>query len=525
MGKWMEGFVKRLRDDRESGIKLGRIEGSDSQENRNKLTIRKRIEYLLDPGSFQQLGSLVVEQSDVIIGEGTADRGRASANKSPCDGVVMGFGTLNGRNVCVYGTDFNVLSGAVGDQGAWMIADMVALAGKMQVPLISIFDSVGFRGTFDKGRPGYDGIGRILKNHSLYSGVIPQIGLILGPCSGLMAYVPLLCHFIIMNDKTAFLWLGGEKKSRSAGYAKYHMEKTGQCDFLVDTDEEAIEKVKEILNFLPQNCWEVPPRLNTDDPIDRQEEEILDVMPDNPRFTYDVHEIIEKIVDDGKYLEVKQDHASHFVMGFCSFGGRVAGLVANNPEEMSGIFEPDSSDKYDRFMTFLDAFNIPLVTLSDTTAFVPGDAWERKGILRHGAKLLHTYARFTSPKVTVVLRRSYGGGNIVMGSHGMTPDLVYAWPTAEFAPAGPESIAEVIFYKELKEAKEKGNYQEVRDKLVARLVEDFSVLNCAKSWTTLYTVDEVIDPRETRMVICKALRALENKKEVLPVNRKAIKPA
>lgn len=522
MGKWMESYVERLNEARRSGIELA---NGDYQKNSNKMTIRKRLEHLLDPGSFQQLGTLVVEQSDIIIKEGFADRGRTNAKQSPCDGAIIGYGTINGRQVCVYGTDFNVMSGTIGDQGSWMIADLIALAGKMQVPLIAIFDSAGLRGTFDRGRPGYDGMGRILKNHSLYSGVIPQIGLLLGPCTGLMSYAPLLCHFLIMNKKTAFMWLGGEKKTADSGYADFHMEKTGQCDFLVDTDAEAIEKAKEILSYLPNNCWEAPPGLKTDDPIDRQDEELLEIMPDNPRYTYDVHEIIEKIVDDGKFLEIKQEYATHLVIGLCSFGGKIAGLVANNPEEKSGIFEPDSSDKYDRFMTFLDTFNIPLITLSDTTAFVPGDAWERKGILRHGAKLLHTYSRFTAPKVTVVLRRSYGGGNIVMGAHGVTPDLIYAWPTAEFAPAGPESVVQVIFHKELKEAKEKGNYQEVHDKLLAQLTEDFSVLNCAKTWTTHYTVDEVIDPRETRIVICKALKALENKQEELPANRRPIKPA
>jgi len=520
MGQWMDGFVNNLADERKACYYNKNIEGSDYQASTNKLTIRKRIELLLDQGSFQQLGTLVKEQQDI----GTRKENITNSN-SPCDGVVMGFGTVNGRSICVYGTDFNVMSGTIGDQGAWMIADMIATAGKMQIPLISIYDTAGIRGTFEKGRPGYDGIGRILKYHSLYSGVIPQIGMLLGPCTSLMAYAPLLCHFLIMNDKTAYLSLGGEHGEDEAGSAEYHMEKSGQCDFIVESDEDAIEKAKEILKYLPQNCWEKPPRLETKDPAEREEEELLTIMPNDPKFTYDVHEIIEKIVDDGSYLEFKQDYATHFVIGLCSFNGRIAGLVANNPDELSGIFEPDSSDKYDRFMSFLDSFNIPLITLSDTTAFVPGDNWERKGILRHGAKLLHTYARFTAPKVTVVLRRSYGGGNIVMGSHGMTPDLIYGWPTAEFAPAGPASVVKVIFHKELKKAKEDGKYDEVYEKLLAQLIKEFSVMTCAKTWTTHYTVNEVIDPRETRTVICKALKALEYKSEKLPANRRNIKPA
>ncbi|MDY7036400.1 MAG: carboxyl transferase domain-containing protein, partial [Thermodesulfobacteriota bacterium] len=199
--------------------------------------------------------------------------------------------------------------------------------------------------------------------------------------------------------------------------------------------------------------------------------------------------------------------------------------VANNPDELSGLLEPDSSDKYDRFMSFLDAFNIPLITFSDTTAFVPGDAWERKGVLRHGAKLLHTYSRLTTAKITIQLRRSYGGGNLVMGSKGMSPDFLYGWPTTEFAPTGPETVLQAVFNKELAKAKEEGNYDEVHDRLLAILKDQFSVMTCARLWTPIYTVQEVIDPRETRPTIIRTLQALENKHEELPDNRRAVKPA
>ena len=519
MGQWMDGFVGRLEAIRKACLEGGGPDRVEVQHQLGKLTARERIERLFDPGTFQQLGTLVVEQQELMT------KPEEIKKKSPCDGVIIGFGKVNGRKVAAYATDFTVMSGSIGDQGSWIIADMISTAGKMRIPLIAMYDSAGIRGTFKIGRPGYDGIGRILKYHSLYSGVIPQIGLLLGPCTGIMAYAPVLCHFLIMNEKNSFLWLGGKKKSDMGGSALQHMTEAGQCDFIVKSDEEAIDKAKEILRFLPQNCWENLPTIPTDDPPDRKEEDLLDVMPDDPRFTYDVHEVIKRIVDDGYYLEVKEGYATHFVEGFCSFGGRIAGLVANNPDEMSGIFEPDSSDKYDRFMNFLDTFNIPLITLSDTTAFVPGDAWEKKGVVRHGAKLLHTYARFTAPKVTMVLRRSYGGGNIVMGAHGMTPDLIYAWPTVEFAPTGPEQVLQTIFHKELKAAKEEGNYREVHDRLLAQLVEEFSVMTCAKVWTNPYTVNEVIDPRETRPTLCKALEALEDKEERLPENRRSIKPA
>ena len=519
MGQWMDGFTGQLDALRNAGLEGGGPDRITVQHNLGKLTARERMDRLFDPGTFQQLGTLVVEQQELGV---TDDQ---IAKKSPGDGVIIGFGKVNGKKVASYAIDFTVMSGAIGDQGSWMIADMVEMAGKMQIPLIAMYDSAGLRGTMHNGRPGYDGIGRIFKYHSLYSGIIPQIGLLLGPCTGLMAFAPVLCHFLIMNEKSSFLWLGGKKETDMAGSAEQHMVKAGQCDIMVQSDEEAIDKAKDLLKFLPQNCWEKVPFIETNDSPDRQDQALLEVMPENPMHTYDIHEIIEKIVDDGVYFELKEEFATHFVIGFCSFGGRIAGLVANNPDELSGIFEPDSSDKYDRFMNFLDAFNIPLITLSDNTAFVPGDVWERRGVIRHGAKLLHTYARFMAPKITMVLRRSYGGGNMVMGAHGMGPDLIYAWPTAEFAPAGAETAAKTIFHKELKKAEEEGNYQELLDSLVSKMVDTNSAMTCAKTWTTHYTVQDVIHPLETRARLCRGLEALEDKLEELPKNKRSIKPA
>jgi methylmalonyl-CoA decarboxylase subunit alpha len=276
---------------------------------------------------------------------------------------------------------------------------------------------------------------------------------------------------------------------------------------------------------MPQNCWEKPPRVEPTDDPERREEALLDVMPDNPKFTYDIHEIIDLIVDDGQFFEIKEDFAPNLTVGFARFDGMPAGIVASNPDELSGIMEPDASDKYDRFMMFLDTFNIPLVTMSDTTAYPPGDVWERKGVIRHGAKNLHGYSNITSPKVTIVLRRSYGGSNITMGCTKMGPDYIYAWPTAEFAPTGPESIVLAVFHKQLAEAKEKGNYQEVYDFYLSILKEQFSVMNLGRGYTHYYTVQEVIDPRDTRIRIIRALRATADKREETPEKRRTIKPA
>lgn len=518
MGQWTQGFVKRLEKIRQENLEGGGPDGIKRQHEMGKLTIRERIDRLLDPRSFRELGAVVRDVRPPTV------RGKITPG-SACDGVVMGIGRIDGREVAVYGTDFTVMSGAVGDQGAWKIADIIRMAGNMRIPLIAVFDSAGERFSIKGGDVGFDGFANVLKNHSIHSGVIPQIGLVLGPCTGLVAYAASLCNFLIMNENTSFLWLGGEKKSTDGGTAYRHMASAGQCDLMTESDEEALEHVKRLLSFIPQNCREKPPIVRTDDPFDRMDEDLLDIMPDDSRFTYDIHEVIERVVDDGAFYELKQDFASHLVTGFARFGGRPVGIVANNPDELSGLLEPDSSDKYDRFMSFLDAFNIPLVTFSDTTAFVPGDAWERKGVLRHGAKLLHTYSRLTTAKITIQLRRSYGGGNLVMGSKGMGPDFLYAWPTAEFAPTGPETVLQAVFNKELIKAREEGKYDEVHDRLLAILKEQFSVMTCARFWTPIYTAQEVIDPRETRPVIIRTLEALENKMEVLPENKRAIKPA
>jgi methylmalonyl-CoA decarboxylase subunit alpha len=516
MGKWMDSYLARLQGVRRENLVGGGAERLQVQHQLEKLGVRERIDQLVDPGNFEEIGSAVRDVRPPYDGR---------KRPSPSDGVVMGFGQVRGRPVAVYALDFSVLSGSLGDQAVWKLADLTKMAGQMRMPLIGIFDSAGERLSLKEGDSGLNGLSELLKNTCLYSGVIPRIGLLLGPCTGVMASLPVLYDFLIMNKETAFLWLGGDMSSAEAGTAEFHMTRSGQCDVIAATDAEATEKAKDILAYLPQNCWEKPPYFESGDDPERRDEDLLGIMPDNPKFTYDIHEVIEKIVDQGEFLELKEDFASHLVIGLARFGGMVAGIVANNPDELSGILEPDSSDKYDRFMMFLDAFNIPLVTLVDTTAFPPGDRWERLGVIRHGAKLLHSYAHLTCPKITVVLRRSYGGANIVLGCSKMFPDFVYTWPTAEFAPTGPETVVQAIFHKELAKAKEQGNYDQVFNQFLGVLKEQFSVLNLAKVWTSYYTTHEVIDPRETRPRIIKALRAVSQKQEELPEKRRSIKPA
>jgi len=516
MGQWMDGFLEKLAVNHRENAAGGGQDRIDLQHDLGKLTARERIDRLVDPDSFTELGSLVREPHAAL---GELDK------PCPSDGVVMGAAEIDSRQVIVYATDFTVMSGSLGEQGVWKIAELVEMAGKQQVPIIGIFDAVGSRLSFTRGFSGLFGLSRLVRNYCLYSGIIPQIALVLGPCTGPLAQIPVLSDFLVMNRNTGFLWMGGEIESEDAGRADFHMKKSGQVDLLADSDEEAIELTRNLLGFTPQNCWENPPRRTATDDPERREEALLDVMPDNPKFTYDIHEIIDLIVDDGEFFEMKEDFAPNLVVGFARFDGMPVGIAASNPDELSGIMEPDSSDKYDRFIMFLDNFNIPLINMSDTTAYPPGDKWERKGVIRHGAKNLHGYANITNPKVTIVLRRSYGGSNITMGCAKMGPDYIYGWPTVEFAPTGPESIVLAVFHKQLAKAKEEGNYQEVYDFYLNTLKEGFSVMNMAKVYTTYYTVQEVIDPRDTRPRIIRALRAAANKREETLEKRRCIKPA
>ncbi|GAB4342268.1 MAG: methylmalonyl-CoA decarboxylase subunit alpha [Candidatus Abyssubacteria bacterium] len=516
MGEWMNGYLAKLETCRQENLAAGGADRVKLQHSLGKLTARERIEYLADPGTFEELGSLVREF------RAFPDTG---TKPSPGDGVVMGMAKVNGRPVMVYSMDFTVMSGSFGDQGVWKIAELVQMAGQEQMPIIGIFDSAGSRVSMRKGYVGQFGIARVLRNYCHYSGVIPRIALVLGPCTGPMAKVPVLSDFLIMNSKTGFLWLGGEVESEEAGSADFHMSKSGQCHLVAESDEEAIDLCKHLMQFMPQNCWGRPAPIEPTDDPNRREEALLDVMPDNVRFTYDIHEIIDLIVDNGEFFELQEDFAPNLVIGFARFDGMVTGIAASNPDEMSGIMEPNASDKYDRFLMFLDCFNIPLLTLSDTTAFPPGDRWERMGVIRHGAKNLHGYSHLTTQKITVVLRRSYGGSNIVMGCSKMGPDFIYGWPTTEFAPTGPEMMVHAVFHKELAKAKEAGNYDELFEFYVSILREMFSVMTMGKLFTTWYTVHEVIDPRDTRARIIKALHASANKKEQLPEKRRYIKPA
>ncbi len=510
-------------DEKHSTVKeMGGPEKIEKQRSRGKLTARERVDRFFDPGTFVELGGLVVSQHRDF---GMRER------YTPADGVVTGHGKVNGRETCVYATDFTILAGSAGESHAAKIAAIIDLAGRMRVPVVGMLDSAGAR--LHEGSALSRPFNRIFINQSIYSGAVPQIQVLMGPCAAGQGYSPMLSDFLIMTRKTSYMWLGGPRLTKAAtgediddsvvGNAESNME-AGQCDLIAEDDDEAIELSKRLLSYMPQHCDEKPPQIASDDPTDRRDEELLEILPDSPQMTYDMHEVVELVVDRGSFLEIKEDFAQNIVTGFARLNGEPVGIIANNPDEMGGVMENDSSDKYMRLMTFCNAFNIPIITFVDTPGFVVGREWENQGILRHGAKLLYGYANATVPKISIMVRRSYGGGNVVMGSKTMGADFSFAWPTAEISIMGPEQAAAVIWSGELAEvgdSKEKASVleercREYRDKYI-------NIFNLAENYRYDF-VDDIIDPRDTRGVLIRALDALRHKVVSLPKRRNGNPP-
>ncbi|MEO6238741.1 MAG: acyl-CoA carboxylase subunit beta [Vicinamibacterales bacterium] len=510
----IDRLLQELAERKAAAAAMGGPEQIKKQHARGKHTARERVDQFFDRGSFVELAGLARSQN-VDFGMHVRD--------TPADGVVIGHGRVNGREACVYATDFTILAGSAGETHSAKIASIVELAGRLRVPVVGLLDSAGAR--LQEGSALSRPFNKIFINQSIYSGVVPQIQVLMGPCAAGQGYSPMLSDFLIMTERTAYMWLGGPRLTQAAtgeniddrivGSALSNM-KAGQCDFIAEDDDAALALARTLLSYLPQHCDELPPATATDDPADRREEQLLDVLPDSPRHTYDMHEIIDLVVDRGSFLEVKDQFAPNIITGLARLNGMVVGIIANNPDEMGGVMENDCSDKYMRLMTFCDAFNIPIITLVDTPGFVVGRDWEDKGILRHGAKLLYGYACATVPKVSVIIRRSYGGGNVVMGSKTMGADFSFAWPTAEISIMGPESAAAVMWSEDLKKAKTSEAHaalleercREYRDKYI-------NILSLAENYRYDF-VDDVIDPRDTRAVLIRALQALVHKRVDLP---------
>lgn len=504
--------VKELIQLREKARIGGGVKRIESQHKKGKYTARERIAMLLDVGSFEEFDMFVTHRCTNFGLEKESYLG---------DGVVTGYGTIAGRLVYVYAQDFTVFGGSLSETLAMKICKVMDQAMKMGAPVIGINDSGGAR--IQEGVNALAGYTEIFQRNILASGVVPQISGIFGPCAGGAVYSPALTDFNIMTKGTSYMFLTGPKVVKTVtgedvtqeqlGGASVHASKSGVAHFAVDNEEEGISLIRKLLSYLPQNNLEEVPAIACEDPINRLEDSLNDIIPDNTNKPYDMYEVIGAIVDDHEFLEVHKDYAQNIIIGFARFNGRAVGMVANQPKYLAGVLDINTSRKAARFVRFCDAFNIPIVTLVDVPGFLPGTTQEYGGVILHGAKLLYAYGEATVPKVTVTLRKSYGGAYCVMSSKHLRGDINYAWPTAEIAVMGPSGAIEVLYSKEVAASENpaemtKQKEQEYRDAFA-------NPYNAAKYGY----IDDVIEPRNTRFRVIRALQQLQTKKLTNPAKK------
>ncbi|MBO4842624.1 MAG: acyl-CoA carboxylase subunit beta [Bacteroidales bacterium] len=507
--------VKELIELREKARMGGGQKGIDSQHAKGKYTARERINMLLDEGSFEEFDMFMTHRCTNFGMEKKTYLG---------DGVVTGYGTIAGRLVYVFAQDFTVIGGSLSETLAQKICKVMDMAMKNGAPCIGLNDSGGAR--IQEGVNALAGYSEIFERNILASGVVPQISAILGPCAGGAVYSPALTDFIIMSEGTSYMFLTGPAVVKQVtgetvtqeelGGAAVHASKSGVAQFKAPTEEDAIATIRELLSYLPQNNMEEPPYVPTEDPIDRKEDSLNEIIPDSPNAPYDMYEVIGAIVDDGKFLEVHKDYAKNIIVGFARFGGTAVGIVANQPKYLAGVLDINASRKGARFVRFCDAFNIPVVTLVDVPGFLPGTQQEYGGIIVHGAKLLYAYGEATIPKVTVTLRKSYGGSHIVMSCKQLRGDINYAWPTANIAVMGAEGAVAVLYAKEIKAEED----PEKQKELAEAKKKEYNDLFCNPYNAAKYGyIDDVIEPRNTRFRIIRALEQLSTKKLSNPAKK------
>lgn len=501
-----------LRHRRERIKALGGLQRIQRQHDQGKLTARERIDHLLDSGSFVELDAFVTHQSRQL-GMDRAD--------APADGVITGYGTIDGRTVYLFSQDFTVLGGSLGSSHAAKICKAMDLAMRTGTPMIGLNDSGGAR--IQEGVDSLGGYAEIFYRNTMASGVIPQISAIMGPCAGGAVYSPAITDFTIMVRGTSYMFVTGPQVVRTVtreevgfeelGGADVHAGTSGVAHLVAEDDVDCLRLMRRLLGYLPQNNLEDPPRaLAADDPT-RADDALNAIVPEDPVKPYDMAEVIRRVVDAESFFEVAGRFAQNLITGFAHLGGRVVGIVAQQPSVLAGALDIASSTKGARFIRFCDAFNIPLVTFVDVPGFLPGVGQEHGGIIRHGAKLLFAYCEATVPKIAVVTRKAYGGAYDVMSSKHIRGDMNFAWPSAEIAVMGPEAAIEIIYRKELAEVKEPKETAALRTRLVAEYREQFSnpYVAAARGY-----IDDVIEPRETRPKLVSALAALESKRQALP---------
>ncbi len=506
------GTVDKLNDlqRRRAAVEAGGGEAKiKKQHEAGKKTARERIAALLDEGSFVEVDAFVEHRSNEF---------NMAETKAPGEGVVTGYGTVDGRLVFVYSQDFTVIGGSLGEMHAKKICKVMDMAVKMGAPIIGMNDSGGAR--IQEGIAALSGFGEIFRRNTLASGVVPQISVIMGPCAGGAVYSPAITDFVFMVEKTSQMFITGpaviksvtgeEVTSEELGGAATHASKSGVAHFTAKDEDECIAKIKQLIAYLPSNNLEETPFEMPADPINRLSEKLTTIVPDEPNKAYDVKDVIAEIVDNGSFMEVQPEFAKNIVIGFARLNGSTVGIVANQPNVMAGALNVDASDKAARFVRFLDSFNIPVVTLTDVPGYLPGVHEEHGGIIRHGAKLLYAYSEATVPKINVILRKAYGGAYIAMSSKHLGADAVFAWPTAEIAVMGPEGAANIIFKKDIAESSDP---IATRAEKILEYREKFAnPYEAAK----LGFVDDVIEPDSTRPRIIAALEMLASKRETRP---------
>ncbi len=508
--------VLDLRQRKSEVLKGGGDKAIEKQVARGKLTARERILYLLDEGSFHEYDMFVQHAARDFNMEKKQLHG---------DGVIIGTGTIKGAPVCVFAQDFTVEGGSLGLMHARKITKIMDHSLKMRVPCIGINDSGGAR--IQEGVNSLAGYGEIFFRNTLASGVIPQISVILGPCAGGAVYSPALTDFVFVVNNISKMFITGpaviesvlgEKISQEdLGGAKVHAEITGNAHFYAETEHECFDQIKELISLIPMNNTDKATPIKPAEP-NVEKYKIEDIVPSDAKKPYDVRDIIKSITDDSKFLEVMEMFAPNVVIGFGRMDGKTIGFVANQPKVLAGVLDCDSSDKAARFIRYCDSFNIPIITLEDLPGYLPGVDQEHAGVIRHGAKILYAYSEATVPKITVILRKAYGGGYIAMNSRHLRADFVFAWPTAEIAVMGPEGAANIVFRKEIAEAEDP---EAMRQAKILEYKEKFANPYVAASKGY---IDEIIEPAQTRSVLLHALKVSENKSVSGPRKKHGIPP-
>lgn len=498
--------IQELQKRKEKVLAGGGAKAIEKQHKSGKLTARERVEKLLDPGSFTEIDQYVTHRCSNFD---------MSGKEAPGEGVVTGFGTIDGRKIFIFAQDFTVLGGSLGEMHANKICKVMEMATKMGAPCIGLNDSGGAR--IQEAVDALSGYGKIFYRNTQASGVIPQLSVIMGPCAGGAVYSPALTDYIFMVKDTSLMFITGpqvikavteeEVSSEELGGAMTHNKISGNAHFAADNEDECFDQVRKLLSFLPSNNQEEAPWVDTGDSPERMEESLNTIIPDNPNIAYDMVAVIKKIVDNGEFFQTMPYFAQNMLTGYARVDGRVIGIIANQPRFMAGCLDINASDKAARHIRFCDAFNIPIVTFMDVPGFLPGTNQEFGGIIRHGAKMLYSYSEATVPKVTIVTRKAYGGAYIAMCCRELGADQVIAWPTAEIAVMGAEGAANIIFRKEIDSAADPAVK---RAELIAEYKDRFATPYVAAERGY---VDQVIEPSTTRPCLSKALDVLETKSE------------